>query len=165
MPNTPLVRCFLIPIGDEQLLLPSAVIAEVFPYKEPEQVTLNSPTWLLGIINWRNQRLPLLSIEDIFSLPQQAKTSTKKPRIVVLYGLESAQTMPFYAFIATDIPRSLEVAEETLTNPNTDVHTGLAFQVIGKNQETILLPDLVHFETLLKKSQAFFASPKGQYSE
>ncbi|MDM8559840.1 chemotaxis protein CheW [Candidatus Parabeggiatoa sp. HSG14] len=155
MPNIPVIRCLLIPIGDEQLLLPSAVIAEVFPYNKPEYLVENAPNWLLGIFNWRNQRIPLLSIENVLSLPQ-IMTSVKKQRTIILYGLESTQTMPFYAFLATDIPRSIVITEETLINPNTDIHTGVAFQVTIKNKETVWLPDLTYLETVLKKSQTLF---------
>jgi len=58
------VRCLLIPISGGQLLLPNSVVAEVFPYNEPERVAENQPNWLLGLIDWRNQRIPLLSIEE-----------------------------------------------------------------------------------------------------
>ncbi|MEN8215790.1 MAG: chemotaxis protein CheW [Pseudomonadota bacterium] len=147
MPNTQ-VRCLLIPIGEEQLLLPSAVVAEVSPYNEPEQMSDNQHKWLLGIINWRNQRVPLLSIEEALSLP--SATSVKKYRTVILYGLEFTQTMPFYAFISTEVPRTLTVTEESLTNPSANVRSGVVFQVKVDNTETAWLPDLTYLENLLR---------------
>jgi chemosensory pili system protein ChpC len=155
MPNTQaVVRSLLIPIGGGQLLLPSVVVAEVLPYNEPEQVSDNQPKWLLGIINWRNQRVPLLSIEDALSQPHDA-SSVKKYRTVILYGLESTQTMPFYAFISTQVPRTLAVMEETLFNPLTKVRTGVVFNVKVDNSEIAWVPDLTYLENLLKNSQLF----------
>jgi len=149
MSNDSVVRCLLIPIKGEQLLLPSAVIAEISPYNQPEQLDNNPPKWLLGVINWRNKRVPLLSIEEALSLPTD---STPKYCTVIVYGLELAQTMPFYAFLATDVPRTLTVTEESLTNSNANTHRGTVFNVTLQDQ-TALLPDLTYLENLLKNAQ------------
>jgi len=151
MSNDSVVRCLLIPIKGEQLLLPSAVIAEISPYKQHEQLDNNPPKWLLGVLNWRNQRVPLLSIEEALSLPTDS--TTPKYRTVIVYGLELSQTMPFYAFLATEVPRTLTVTEESLTKPNPDTHRGTVFNVTVQDNETALLPDLTYLENLLKNAQ------------
>jgi chemosensory pili system protein ChpC len=150
IPNV--VRCLLIPISGGQLLLPNSVVAEVFPYNEPERVAENQPNWLLGLIDWRNQRIPLLSIEEALSLP--VATSAKKYRTVILYGLESTAVMPYYALRTAEVPRSVAVKEEDLTEPSSEKRTGLVFSVVY-NTETVWLPDFSYLENLLKKSQAF----------
>jgi chemosensory pili system protein ChpC len=150
MSNDSAVRCLLIPIKGAQLLLPSAVIAEISPYKQHEELNNNSAKWLLGIINWRNQRVPLLSIEEALSLPMDSSHS--KNRIVIVYGLELTQTMPFYAFLATDIPRTLTVTEESLNNNNAEIQRGSVFNVTIQDNETALLPDLTYLENLLKNA-------------
>ncbi|HEW97842.1 MAG: hypothetical protein DRR16_25065 [Candidatus Parabeggiatoa sp. nov. 3] len=150
MSNDSVVRCLLIPIKGEQLLLPSAVIAEISPYKQHEQLDNNPPKWLLGVINWRNQRIPLLSIEEALSLPTDS--TTPKYRIVIVNGLEMTQTMPFYAFLATDVPRTLTVTEESLTNSNANTHRGTVFNVTLQDK-TALLPDLTYLENILKNAQ------------
>jgi chemosensory pili system protein ChpC len=89
-----------------------------------------------------------LSIEKALSLP--SATSVNKYRTVILYGLEFTQTMPFYAFISTEVPRTLTVTEESLTNPSANVRTGVVFKVKIDNTETAWLPDLTYLENLLK---------------
>ena len=143
------VRCLLIPIGGGQVLLPNAVVAEVCSCDEPEPVAENQPNWLLGLINWRDQNIPLLSIEEALSLPP-AETIIKKYRTVVVYGLETTQSMPFYAFRAVEVPRSLTVKEAELTHSNAEVRMGLVFSATY-NDETVWLPDLNYLENLLRK--------------
>ena len=149
MSNNSAVRCLLIPFGAGQLLLPTAVIAEITSDYEPERLDGNQPDWLLGIINWREQRIPLLSIEKAFSLPMIH--SVNKARTVILYGLESPHTMAFYAFQTVDVPRTLAkvTSEDLIINPKAEKHTGLLFNVNVHETETAWLPDLSYLENLL----------------
>jgi chemosensory pili system protein ChpC len=157
MSNTQsMIRCLLIPSHAGLLLLPSTVVAEVSFCHEPEPVLNNQHKWLLGIINWREQRVPFLSIEEALSLPPSSKKNhIEASKTVILYGLESTQTMPFYAFMATDVPRPLAVKEETLTHYNVDNHKGLVFNNVVFNSSSVLLPDVSYLENLLIKSQIF----------
>lgn len=149
------VRSLLVPVSSGLLLLPTAVIAEVAPAQEAQQVADNQPDWLSGLIDWRNQRVPLLNLNNLLSLPE-TETKAKGVRTVVLYGLESSQTMPFYAFRAIDVPRTLNVTSETLTHPTEEQNKGLIFRVRIGNDESAWLPDLTYFENLLRKSQNLF---------
>ncbi|MDM8562235.1 hypothetical protein QUF54_02660, partial [Candidatus Marithioploca araucensis] len=128
------IRCLLIPTHAGLLLLPSTVVAEVTFYHEPEPVLNNQHKWLSGIISWREQRVPFLFIEEALSLSPYAsskKNHLDASKTVILYGLESTQTMPFYAFMATDVPRPLAVKEETLTHYNVDKRKGLVFNNVA----------------------------------
>ena len=142
------VRCLLVPINQGQLLLPTAMVAEISHYIRPEAVA-TQPEWLLGMIHWRQQRLPLLSIESLLSLPLE--TTTPRQRTVVVYGLEAPQQLPFYAFLAIDIPKTITVVAEQLGHFSTEVPQGLMFSVQMPEQETVWVPDLGYLETLLNQ--------------
>lgn len=148
------VRSLLVPVNSGLLLIPTAVVAEVAPLQEAQPVADNQPDWLSGLIDWRNQRVPLLNLHTLLSLPSGAEPKTA--RTVVLYGLESPQTMPFYAFRTIDVPRTLNVTPETLTHPTEEQNQGLIFRVRIGNNESAWLPDLTYFENLLRKSQNLF---------
>jgi chemosensory pili system protein ChpC len=149
------VRSLLIPIGDGNLLMPTAVVAEVAPWQAAQAVSSTQPEWLAGIINWRNQRVPLLDLPQLLGL-SATEGKTRSARTVVLYGLESPQTMPFYAFHASDVPRTINIAPETLSNPTEEQKQGLIFRVKLTANEFTWLPDLTYFENLLRKSQNIF---------
>jgi len=157
MSNSIAVRCLLVPIGlEQQLLLPSTVIAEVFPYQKPEPVVGSHPSWLLGSINWRGQPVLVMSMEKILSLPLP---SSKPYRTMILYGLESNQTLPFYAFLVTDIPRTLNLTEAGLTHFVSGERNGIVFQVEIAQQGSAWILDLTYLENLLRKYQSHLSSP------
>ncbi len=147
MLNKSFVRCLLIPLGDRQLLLPSAIVAEVFPYQVPTPIN-KQPNWLLGIFEWRNQQVPLINIEEI--LATNISSDNKKQSIIILYGLEANHLMPFYAFIARDIPKPLSIEEDSLTDSNIKSNNkNYVFDVMYDNQ-TLWLPNLTNIENMLR---------------
>jgi chemosensory pili system protein ChpC len=149
-PNTG-IRCLLLPTRGGQLLLPSAVVAEVASYQPPQSISETQPNWLLGLINWREQRVPMLSIEEALSLSTTTVSTAQRSRTIILYGLESNQTLPFYALIAIDVPRPVTITEENITHPNVDARRGLIFNIKINHQESVWLPDLSYLENLLRQ--------------
>ena len=73
---------------------------------------------------------------------------------MILYGLESNQNLPFYAFLVTDIPRTLMLTEELLTQFTPDERSGIIFQVEISQQGTAWIVDLTYLENLLRKHQS-----------
>lgn len=149
------VRSLLIPVKGGQFLLPSAVVAEVTPHQNTLEKLENQPSWLAGIFVWRNQRVPLLALDDILGLPT-SDLKTHEYYTVVLYGLDANQILPFYAFLATDVPRALAVKEHAVNLLGDAVPMGIAHKIQVHHedvQESAWLPDVVYFENLLRKSQ------------
>ncbi|MFK5969730.1 MAG: chemotaxis protein CheW [Candidatus Marithrix sp.] len=147
MPNESFVRCLLIPLGDKQLLLPSAIVAEVSPYQAPTTIN-KQPNWLLGVFEWRNQQVPLIAIEEILAI--NVNLDNKKQRSIILYGLEASNLMPFYAFIATDIPKPLLIKEDSLIDSNIKPNNkNYVFDIMYDNQ-TLWLPNLTNIENMLR---------------
>ena len=144
------VRSLLIPVSGGQLLLPTAVIAEITPYQEPQKVTGSNQDCLLGMIDWRQQTVPMLDIDNLLQL--DPVELNKDARIVVLYGLENVDEMPFYGFIARDVPHTLAIQAEHLTQPIEANRKGILFQVSLSDNALAWLPDVPYFENLLRKS-------------
>jgi len=153
MSTATFIRSLLIPIHGGHLLLPSAVVAEVAPnLKQVERVVETQVEWLLGNIQWRNQQVPLLAIEKIFSL-SQVTNNWKRHYTVILYGLEFPQILPFYAFAVQDIPRAMNVSLANLAAPAVESLPGLLFTVMINHEIPSLLPDLGYLENLIRKTQ------------
>jgi len=134
-----ILRCILIPIGCGQLLLPSAVVAEICSYDEPKEITNHNG--VLGFIDWCDKELPLLSVEEGLSLP--TPNCVNKYQNLILYGLDSIE---FYAIRATDMPRSLMVKSENLIElEKIESHNGLIYKVEYES-EVAWLPDLSYLE-------------------
>ncbi len=144
------IRSLLVPMNGGQLLLPSAVVAEITAYHSPEIVREKSPEWFAGLIEWRGQRLPLVFLEKVLALP--TANPTARFRTLVLYGLESPQTLPFYALVTADIPHVLSVNEESLSQVNEEKRNGLLATVKINQQDVAWIPDLTYLEHLLRKT-------------
>jgi len=149
------IRSLLISIQGGRLLLPTAVVAEITPYKKiistAHKTIVSMPPWLLEVVEWRGQNIPLLSLEKILSLPLAPLTT--ESHVVVLYGLEFIQITPFYAFVAATIPHVLSVSEDDLTAQRDIKRNGLVYSAKLNEKETVFLPDVNFFENLLRKSQ------------
>lgn len=154
------IRCLLVPVGggQSQLLIPSAVVAEVTNYKVPEKKLGNSPKWLLGLIEWRGQHVPVISIEDI--LAHAPLPPTNDQRLVILYGLETSQFLPFYAFIASNIPSALSLSSKYFNEFTEEKQPGIVFNVTlatKSGSENIAILDVTYLEGLLRKVPELFA--------
>jgi chemosensory pili system protein ChpC len=139
------VRSLLLQVTGGQLLVPSAVVAEVVTYREPEQSGAAFP-WLHGVMRWRGQSLPVLSLEHLLGIPvKDAKTHV---RIVVLYGIYHPEQIPFYALLAKGMPSSVTINPASLHSAKAIKRPGVTASA-NIEERTVWLPDFVYLEKLL----------------
>ncbi len=105
------VRSLWVPLEGVNLLLPNVAIAEVINY-QPLDIIQSGPDWLLGSLRWREQSLPIVSMERLcgFSLPQGGRGA----RISVLNSVRAGDDLAFYAMVTAGIPRLFSADEEAL---------------------------------------------------
>ncbi len=96
------VRSLVIPLQRDALLLPSALVAEVISYNQLEPID-DGPAWVLGTTKWREQDIPVVSMELVFGrvVPDYRGV---RARIIVMYTLGRRPEMPFYGIVAQGIP-------------------------------------------------------------
>ncbi|HQU15786.1 MAG: hypothetical protein B7Z66_10425 [Chromatiales bacterium 21-64-14] len=100
------VRSLLLPITDHLLLLPNAAVAEIIPYEEPDPVA-KAPDWMLGMLLWRDRKIPMISFEAICGAPRPVPGP--RARLAVINVLEGSQDPPFYALAIQDLPHLVQV--------------------------------------------------------
>ncbi|MDN5848265.1 MAG: chemotaxis protein CheW [Nitrococcus sp.] len=143
------IRCFLIPISDHNLLLPAAVVAEVAGFQEADPVPdcLAEQEWLFGFANWRNQKIPLISMEAVIT-GERADPSAHA-RIVVLKGIGGRLQLPYFAVLTQHVPRPTILFEPAVESLDEfEPIPGIHGQVLV-NGEPALLPDLEEIESQL----------------
>jgi len=94
----------LLPLSDRSLVLPNVAVAELIGY-QPCTPLPHQPAWLLGWIDWRSQRLPLLSFEAACGGQTQVG---ERARIVVLNALGDTPRR-FFALLVQGIPRTCKL--------------------------------------------------------
>lgn len=141
------IRCLLIPVADHNLLLPAAVVAEVIDYQEPEPLPdrLADQEWLLGFASWRDQKVPLVSMEAVMT-GERADPSVHA-RIVILKGAGQRSQLPYFGVLTRQLPRLTTICEPTVEHLNElEPIPGIHSQVLA-NGEPALLPDLEEIES------------------
>lgn len=143
------VRGVLIPVGENSLLLPNAVVAEVIDYRDPAgPVDVENAAWLLGSVTWRQRKLPLVAFEGLlggsFSLPRRA-------RIAICHALDPNAEHAFIGIVSGGIPRLVRVQEsgiETLALGQ-DYESRPVLARVRMNDVMALIPDLDQLGKLL----------------
>jgi chemosensory pili system protein ChpC len=139
------IRGLLIPITNGRLLMPNANVSEVITLSTPDRVP-NAPEWLLGRVNWRGWRLPLISFSLLagFALDERATGG----RVCVMKALHGYPRLPFIAMLAQGFPRlttvamdSLVVSEATQSN-----RPGVLIDATLKDDQ-VVIPDLRYVES------------------
>ncbi|WP_296251317.1 chemotaxis protein CheW [Pseudomonas sp. UBA4194] len=98
------LTALLLPLAERTLLLPNVAVAELIDYLPGEPV-LGAPRWHLGMIEWRNLQLPLISFE---AASGGEAVIGERARIVVLNAL-GASAVRFMAVLIQGVPRSCKV--------------------------------------------------------
>lgn len=143
------VRSQLLPLNGMSLVLPNTCIAEVIGYRQPEPVD-NAPDWLLGMVDWRGLRIPLVSFER--ANDQNFDGNTSNMRITVLNGINGDDDLAFYGVLTQGIPRLIAVNKSrinAITKPDTKLPLALEQTMIDDLHAVI--PDQDKLEGLLKQ--------------
>ena len=137
----------LLPLSDRSLVLPNVAVAELIGYQACTPLP-GQPAWLLGWIDWRSQRLPLLSFEAACGGQTQVG---ERARIVVLNALGDTG-LRYLAVLLQDIPRSCKLDSQL---NYVDVALGrLELAAVQVGEQVARVPDLPGLEQLLQTAGA-----------
>lgn len=143
------VHCLKIPLYQKNALLPNAAVAEVIAYNEPDAVS-DGPSWLLGNLQWRDRRVPLVSLEAITGDDVVEKTG---PRIAVLNTLNSNPKVPYIAILLQGIP-SLSLVQPQNINWDGDKQSAENVSIAGyvsMESGNAFIPDIDNLEQRIEK--------------
>ena len=141
------ISCLVATLSDRKLLLPITAVAEVInTVSMPEGG--NDQTPLYGWVNWRNQKIPLVALENAMGGDRpQLKLEN---RMAVLNAVGDAAGLGFYAVLLQGLPTPVQVSAETLRQGEGAAGTlGLANAMVG--EEAVTLPDLLAVEKVVQR--------------
>ncbi|MEO5830880.1 MAG: chemotaxis protein CheW [Rhodanobacter sp.] len=141
------IRCVLVPIGNLRLLLPNANIAEVITLSTPEPLA-GAPDWMLGRIEWRGWRVPLVSFTALAGTEEgDADLSV---RVAVLKALGGNPKLPFIAVLTQGFPRLTTLNAELIipTHDGKSLPPGVRAHVLVRD-DVAVIPDLEWIEATL----------------
>lgn len=150
--NSDEIRGVLIRIGDENLLLPNATIAEVMP-RMPVEILHGMPDWLPGRIVWHGWKVPLVVFSKFSGLRDDSDPSSQK--IVVLKAQSGDEELPYFALPTPSFPHLISIPRDGLladASEETLPH-GVHMRILLGNHSA-LLPDLDMIERTLREALA-----------
>ena len=137
----------LLPLSDRSLVLPNVAVAELIGY-QPCTPLPHQPAWLLGWIDWRSQRVPLLRFEAACGGQTQVG---ERARIVVLNALGDTPRR-FFALLVQGIPRTCKLDSQL---NYVDVPLApLELAAVQVGEQVARVPDLPGLEQLLQTAGA-----------
>lgn len=144
------VDCLAVSIGDTNLLAPMSAVAEMI-HNQPPQKAEPAPEWMLGWIDWRELKVPLID----FSAIQQREISREtdeNTKILVLHSFAEAHEHRYYAMVTSGFPRALRVQEDSELNvlQHTESDDCVAMKV-DFEQQSYVIPDFEKLETYLQQ--------------
>lgn len=139
------VRSVLIPLTDETLLLPNAVVAEVMNYTVPTARD-DAADWLTGDLPWRGKQIPVISLEGMMG--RVIQEPARRGRLIILNTLNGESRLPHIGLVAQAIPSLVQVTVESIAQgevTDESLHP-LIKQIVNINDKQALIPDLDELE-------------------
>ncbi len=129
-----------IPLAEGSLLVPSAAVAEVANPTELFSLP-GTPRWVLGVIGWRAQAVPVVSFEALMG--RAASFVTPASKIVVFYPLAGRRENEFYALLSASEPRPQTVTPGAVQpqDPAQLPDTPLIAAGVRLKDRVLLIPD------------------------
>lgn len=141
------IHSLLIPLQRQTLLLPNAAVAEIIPYVEVRSLA-DAPHWYLGLMSWRNQELPLVSLEVV--LQEEAPIPGPLTRIVVLNAVGGRHDMSFYGILSQGIPHLVQVTPDNVAALAPPVESGpITTMPVTVSGEEAAIPDMAALEDMV----------------
>jgi chemosensory pili system protein ChpC len=145
------VRSLWVPLGEMKLLVPNVAIAEVVNY-QPLDMVDGEPEWLVGRLSWRNQELPVVSMQQLLGGgPEQ---SGHGARISVFNSVRANTALPFYAIVTAGIPRLFNADADALSqSPHVEWDLpDTAADCVQIGGEAALIPNLELIQSLVEEA-------------
>lgn len=87
--STQSLDCYILPSSPLPLMLPVECVSEIVAKPMIDRISKAPASWMQGHVNWRNQRLPVLSYASLHDA-ELDESDFKKPILVVLNPIPNA---------------------------------------------------------------------------
>ncbi len=142
------IYSLIVPMLERDLLVPNVSVAELVPMGKIDQPQEKHPEWFIGALDWRGERVPLLSFEQANGEDQNSLTP--QARVAILNTLSDNPQMPFIGIVVQGIPRLSHIKSEELNQVDTDDLGKATLARVNYHNMHLDIPDLDYLESLVK---------------
>ena len=151
------IKCLLLPMQNGTLLLPNSVVAEIVPAQRHQRPRQMGVDWLIGVIEWRGMKLPLISMESLFE-PGEREFPTKTS-FVVMHRLNQSPEFEYYAVCIDGIPHFQFIGTELPEVGTAANHNRFVAHFVSIDGGSALIPDLDAVEQELDRLDISAVTP------
>jgi chemosensory pili system protein ChpC len=141
----------LVPLHEARLIVPRSCVAEVVRFSLPQDRGAGAPDWFRGFISWNNQQVPIVSIEDLCSMPSTEPGG--RTRVAIFNGLSETLGGRVFGLLTEGFPQLVRVNREVmeLHDEHEWPDDGPIICQIRMINEYPLIPDLEVIESLVQE--------------
>lgn len=144
------LKCVLLNINEDRLILPNAAIAEIVPVRNMINVA-NKPAWVLGFLDWRGNSVPLISFELLGGV-RMPSLASEEVKAVVVYSVGDDVNMPFMSFLVKGAPQSINIiSSDVIPNNEESNHPAIDQKVMVKGEMASII-DMERLESIIKET-------------
>jgi chemosensory pili system protein ChpC len=144
------VRSLWVPLREMNLLLPNVAVAEISSYRAPVHME-GMPDWLLGMVQWRDQDIPVISLEAVcgMTVPSNPVFS----RLMIVNSVNPGSALKHFAIVTAGLPGLIQFGDDTADEVGGETYVGLKCIVRIGNEQAVI-PDLPYLQGLLESCLA-----------
>lgn len=109
-PHYPIVKSLIVPLEKNNLIIPMSLLVEMV---EIDNIDTTESAGLEGWLNWKNRKIPLISIESLCFMADEIATELQT-QCLILHTLTDTPDLPFIAVKVKSSPQTVEVDEDTM---------------------------------------------------
>ncbi len=149
------IYSLIVPMKGKSILIPNKALAEIVPFIDSEPAPADHQPWHLGYLNWRSNRLPVISYEHVYD--ETFPPMERRVKMVAIINTQMGlKDRPYFGISVEGIPRLGLVSKEAIEHRDPKIIKKLpsviAADVIYKNKE-MLIPDVMELEKLIQTHQ------------
>jgi chemosensory pili system protein ChpC len=145
--STKVVASQIIPLANENLILPNTAVAEIIGHTKADALPSaikNAPDWLIGLLTWRGVSVPLLSLDTM--LGGKTGEAGAKARIAILNGISEEKKVPFFAIATQGIPRLMKIDSEHISTVDDAESNPAVICHVVVDGDVAIIPDIEYIE-------------------
>jgi chemosensory pili system protein ChpC len=147
------MRGLMLPLGARSLVLPNVAVAELVGFQEPVAEP-DAPDWLLGSIQWRGRRIPLVSFNAALG-GDATEMQGRRKRIAIVNTLSGNPQLPYIGLLTVGISRLVRIrADNLVADPEGEVESALLLDSLTVAGQPAWIPDLDRLEQMVGSAQA-----------
>jgi chemosensory pili system protein ChpC len=146
----PEVRTLLAPLGDESLLLPNSVVAEVITYTEPDPYD-NTPPWLLGELGWNDWQVPLVNLAGLIGAGKRG-SAIAGSHVLIVKTLSDTHSIMYLGILIGGLPKLRKLTPDDLETQAEDPGIKGIFARVKLGEQLALIPELGDLTGLVERA-------------